>query len=231
MDGLTTLIYWANWGIVASLLGGLVCTAATVIAGKELDALREQRDLAQQERIEAMRRGNLELEQSLKPRRFPLIVGPGGSNFDSLKPFAGMLVIVQYIPDDAEARRAAGMIGLLVKEAGWTVVSEGPSPKAGSDGVSVEQYLAPTPNAHAFATDERRSYEAAQALVNFLHSYDWEAETGMASRHPIDAIAPNTVRVRVGLKPLPFFASEGQKRAKQDAQRTREQIKDRERKP
>jgi len=136
-----------------------------------------------------------------------------------------MQAIIEFIPDDAEASRAAGNIGLVIKEAGWNIVSFGPNPKADGDGVTVEQYLAPKPSGEAFFGEERKSQEAASALVEFLESNRWEAQEGFASRAPIDAIPSNTVRIRVGLESSPFFDPEWVKELKQRSKEIRERIK------
>src|SRR5207244_982149 len=64
----------------------------------------------------------LELEKSLWPRELYMIFHDQTStNFDSLKPFAGMTVLLEYLPD-AEPKRAKESIAQILSNAGWKVL-------------------------------------------------------------------------------------------------------------
>jgi hypothetical protein len=144
------------------------------------------------------------------PRALPLrqIIGPGikQSTVDPLAPFFETKVTIEYLPD-AETRRAAFNIAGILSEARWSVSR--PLPVDGiKDGVEIEPYLAPLESLSIIGRleDQRRANTAADALVDFLHSFDWDARTGspMGPKGFIrddNIIPPGGIRIQVGLPP------------------------------
>jgi hypothetical protein len=118
-----------------------------------------------------------------------MIIGGGKTNFDGLKPFAGMNVIVEFLPDTEASRAAASIVG-IIKAAGWNVVRIDANTEL-EDGVVI---LSP-PGVRAMETAP-----AADALLDLLTSNNWEAHT-----FPEVNIPDKTIKVTVGFKPSPYF--------------------------
>jgi hypothetical protein len=184
-------------------------------ARAETEKLHQQ-NLATELKLEEEKKSRRELEKSMTPRVLPIVSLEGGkkTNFDSLRPFAEMQAIIEYIPNDAEARRASGEIGNILQMAGWKIVRFGPNPMASVNGVLVLRYAAPDPTVAASWDDERRSSDAADALVAFLESNDWGASQNSAGRKAF-TIPPNTVQILVGIKPMPFFDAKWNKQVEE----------------
>ena len=148
-------------------------TASASDALSLADGARKETESIEQV-IKEERKTSRELQKSLAPRQIESIQIGKETNFDDLKPFAGMRVILEYIPD-AECELAASTIMELVKRAGWT--TEGtptPNPQE-RPGVLVEWYMHFDHTEAAYSA-ERQSREAADELVSFLKAYDWVAE-------------------------------------------------------
>jgi hypothetical protein len=166
-----------------------------------------------------------ELEKSLinlavcnAPRVIPFwSVGNTKTSIDPLKLFGGRQAIIGFVPD-AEARRAALSIYGSLDRAGWKIIRISPLDGI-EDGVEIQPYTAPTPTSGSSAEwyplwqSEIRSSNAADALVDFLHSYDWQAkrgwpvdEKGQVIRDP-EILPPDTLRIRVGLYPAVIYVS------------------------
>ena len=180
--------------------------------------------LAEIERVDADRS---ELEASLTPRRLPLIFGPRGSNIDPLLAFSGKLgIFIEYIPDDAEAKRAAGEIGKVLSQAKWQILSFGPSERVVSEGVKVDQYHPKMPASDEQFRETGEDGKILDALVDFLQSYGWVASRGYAAAaFEGETIPPHTARVRVGIKPTPYFDPQWVKDSQKRIQQMREQMK------
>jgi len=88
-------------------------TAKAVTAQEELRG----QNLATESRLEEERRTRLELEKTLAPRQISLEIDHGKTNIDPLRRFAGIHMIVEYLPE-AEPIRAAENIVWLTQEAG-----------------------------------------------------------------------------------------------------------------
>src|SRR5260370_14039848 len=102
IDGLATVISFGNWGLGVSAFFTALFTIVAIVANTKQSRLQRKEDLARgtqiaeaiqkagdaNQRAEELRRRNLELEQSLAPRRLPIIVNHGKSNFDPLKHLA-----------------------------------------------------------------------------------------------------------------------------------------------
>lgn len=192
------------------------------VAAKSAESIAQQGEQLRHQNIltevlpENERAKRLELEKSLTPRRIPIEIRDGRSNFDSLKVFANINAIVEFIPDDAEAKKAAGSIAQILHDAGWNIMSFVPSSKVARDGVDVERSLTlpATMQSPEEIVSGRRSQQASSALVEFLEAHGWVAkETAIwmpdakMTGHPFsgDTLAPSSVRIRVGLKPSPYF--------------------------
>jgi hypothetical protein len=174
-----------------------------------------------------------ELEKSLRnlatctsPRDIPVwsffTKQKGGHRFnESLLPFHGWSVLIEYVPNDAETLRAAFNIAKAFRAAQWNVSPpKAMSPKPDSepfDGVEV-QYLFPSMeelssrepsllNAAIGSSDE--SKDVAAKVVVFLHSYNWQAnieseDQGDADRH---VIPRHGIRINVGLHPPVWYVA------------------------
>jgi hypothetical protein len=194
------------------------------IAIAQADAARANEKVAKaNERAEQESLKRVELEKSLARRSIPRIQRGNWTNVDELRPFAGIQVMIEFLPE-AEASRAAQNLSAICAFAGWTVVSVLPNPKLAEpiwDGVVVESYQPRHPRLPngqldiAGLTrqmrDEEGPREAASALVKFLESNNWKA-----MRRPTfaDETPPlNTIRIRVGLKPEPAFLTPSQEEA------------------
>jgi hypothetical protein len=280
IDGLSTLIRLATWGIVITLLLGSGLTAFTIVADKKRERLVRKQDsakdqyiadtnklagdaneragkatqraeeltqeniklkgafdrstaetllreeelkainLATESKLEQERKTRLELEQSLAPRILPFQLGPGDhTSFDVLKPFAGIEVIVGYLPD-AEATRATDAVRNVIGLAGWKIISTVPRPDVNMgyfDGVVVET------NKRAWLEqDRKKELFAARTLVEFLKSNDWEARVSIST---MDDIPKNTIRVIIGFKPNPYFEPEWVKEAKEKSKKMNDEMK------
>jgi hypothetical protein len=161
-----------------------------------------------------------ELEASLKnlavrtaPRVLPpwtWVVKPGEikKDSDALKPFAEYKADIEFLPDP-EARRAALNIAEALKRAGWSESNVTLAIREGiPDGVGVRPFL---PKADASLwTAQLHSREAAEALVGFLHSYNWQAKVTLLDdkgqvMHDPKTFPPDTIRIWVGLYPPVMF--------------------------
>jgi hypothetical protein len=172
---------------------------------------------ATQEQLKSVQSKRAELETAFvnlaicnAPRVLPQWVVGGHTSADPLKPYAPYQAIVDFVPNDAEARRAALEIEALLTQAGWKVI---PTPTAGrggfADGVEVQPFNGPPEGSTVGA--QFRSNERANAVVDFLHSYNWQADL----KPPLDEhgsivndpkiIPPETLSIRVGLYPAVSF--------------------------
>jgi hypothetical protein len=200
--------------------------AASLAAGKaktEADDVESQaKDLGQQlaatkTHLEAVEAKRAELEKSLinlaicnAPRVIPSwSVGNTKTSVDPLKPFTGHQAIIEFIPD-AEAKRAALNIKETLERAGWKIARVSPLDGI-EDGVEVQAYFRRANEQNSPKDLGRdwdnhiKSMEAVNALLDFLHSYNWQAREGWAA--PGNDIPPDGIKVRVGLYPPAVFVS------------------------
>ncbi|PYY10967.1 MAG: hypothetical protein DMG61_20370 [Acidobacteria bacterium] len=198
-------------------------TASGNAVGKSSTALREVSDLNrelvnEQSQLEAVEKKRTELETSLismeicsAPRVLPnWSLGNKETSADPLKPFAGQQAILGYV-NEAEAKRAASNIFGTLKNAGWNV-SVLPPTDAIKDGVEIQPFVAPlgqpmTQEWESFRQGALHSEAVADALVDFLQSYNWQAkrgwptdERGQLIRDP-KVLPPGAMRIMVGLYP------------------------------
>lgn len=185
------------------------------------------------ESAEKERQTRLEMEKSLAPRTIPLVFGGGKSNIDPLKKFSGIEMIVEYLPD-AECTRAAFNIVQLASMAGWKLVRCEPNLQidpglAFPEGVVVRPYSSdatsekpPRDRSDEEQKNETRSNRAADALVEFLDSNNWDAtkKLGWKANVPV-----NTVKISVGLKTLPYFEPKEFKEARDKAKQIERDIR------
>jgi hypothetical protein len=169
---------------------------AVAIKAKELD-----RQLAT---VEAKR---AKLEQSLTnlaicsaPRVINNWFSHGERGVDPLRSLAGSQALIEYV-SEPEARRAAFHIAIALKGAGWIVEPPSPTNKNFDDGVMVKSYFSTTEPGFG---DRRPSQKAADTVVNFLHSYFWQAKE-MEEMSNENDVPQNGVKIEVGLYPAVTF--------------------------
>jgi hypothetical protein len=159
----------------------------------------------------------------------------GNSGFktylDPLLPMAGQMVLIEHVPD-AEARRAANSIARTLTMAQWKVQKPLKVVDGIADGVSVQPSLpilglakGQTPNMYPYW----HAGDAAETLLEYLHSYNWQAERGF----PLDAdrelirdenvLPAGAIRIQVGLYPPAVYVSQpGQKELMEEMKRSEE---------
>jgi hypothetical protein len=129
----------------------------------------------------------------------------GGKTYvDALMPMAGQKVSIEFIPYDAEARRAALDLANALLTAKWDLQKPLTMVEGLRDGVSVQPF--------PFKPDEnniRRLWSAndvAYTLVDFLHSYNWTAQKGWGNDRP-ESMPDGAIRIQVGLYPAVSYVS------------------------
>lgn len=191
-------------------------------ATKRADELNNQLATTEKQ-LEAVEAKRAELAKSLEnlaicnaPRVIPFwSIGNTKTSMDPLKPFAGRQAIVEFVPD-AEARRAALNVAGSLDRAGWKITRIS-SMDGIEDGVEIQPFQAPLPEqtneSYSLWQAEIGASEAADVVVDFLHSYNWQArrgwptdETGKLIRDP-KIIPPGSLRIRVGLYPSVAYVS------------------------
>jgi hypothetical protein len=203
--------------------------AETLLREEALKAV----NLATESKLEKERKTRLELEKSLAPRSIPLFYNAGKANFDPLKPFAGIQVMYEVLPD-SEALRAAGSLRQILEAAGWQTISFVPRADVNIgffDGVVIESVPGGREAVEAKKTPEQaalwnRMRDAGKALNDFLSSYNWGSRNTF--KMPNEAKIPlNTIRIVVGFKPSPYFEPDLVKELKEDSEKMREEMKKR----
>jgi len=129
---------------------------------------------------------------------------------------SGQLVFIEVVPNDAEARRAALNIARTLKDAKWNLQKPSFSEERIEDGVSVQPSHSRRPGINGQSPDMTLSWKAderAEVLLDFLHSYNWQASRGF----PLDAqnklirdpkiLAEGAIRIQVGLYPPVIYVS------------------------
>jgi hypothetical protein len=185
--------------------------------GEKADDLDRQLASARTQ-LEVVETKRAELEKSLvnmavcnAPRvlvdRFTVFAGKVQSNVDPLRPMAGQKVLIEFVPD-AEARRAARSLRRALLDAGWDMSSPPQVVDELRDGVSVQSFRARVIEPSQYELDaESRAADVTNKLIDFLHSYNWQAEWGF----PIDGhghmirdpniIPVGAIRIQIGLYP------------------------------
>ena len=141
------------------------------------------------------------------PRILPYWSTGGKTSIDPLKAMAGATVFIEFVADN-EARRAAVNIANTLSAAKWDV-----RPlrmvETSKDGVDIQPYNPPL--GELGFGGWQRAREVADVLIDFLHSYNWQAQQGWAvgaDGHPLrddNVMPPGSVRIQVGLYPPVVF--------------------------
>lgn len=120
------------------------------------------------------------------------------SSLANLLPLAGQRVSIEYIPFDAEARRAALNLAETLKAANWNLVTPLSVVEGLRDGVLVEPFPHHTDNDTVQLLWEAE--RGTKVLLDFLHSYDWTAREFPAVERP-NSMPAGGIRVQIGLYP------------------------------
>ena len=203
------------------------------IAHKEADAVSDRakeinRKLLRTEtKLGAVETKRATLEQSLKnmavcnsPRIIPtwsMNTPKGASWFNGpLLPLGveQWSVFIEYEPNDAETFRAASSLATSFGLAHWWV-SLKPSQHELTDGVQVQGFELSTKeltNPSVSISELQsvtRAREVAAAVVNFLHSYNWNAELGWMSQDDVErhVIPQRGIMIKVGLYPPVWYVA------------------------
>ncbi len=188
---------------------------AVAVKAEELD----RRLVATKAQLEVVRTKRDELEASLinlavcnAPRVIPLwSIGRAKNAVDPLRPFAGRQAVIEFVPEP-EAKRAANNIVLALISAGWKIVKISPEDNI-EDGVEVQpRFVVPLHDASQEQlmqdwANTTRASQAADALVDFLHSYNWQARFGVPPRAERADIPLDGLKVRVGLYPAVVYVA------------------------
>lgn len=224
--------------------------ASAKAANEELDKVKKKANeldselsetTSQLADVEAKR---AKLEQSLRNMAdctAPRVIPPWSMGFtkyfDPLKPYHDWNALIEYVPNDAETLRAVSNLNDALSSAGWHVSAKRINELF--DGVEIRGFEFPNADQRhrtpEMAVVEHRAQAVADAVVVYLHSYDWDAKRGWPSDsdRDTDLIPQNGIRIRVGLyPPVTFVAPPAMKEwaeffAKQEEQRKQE-IKKRE---
>jgi hypothetical protein len=163
----------------------------------------------------------VELEESLAPRVINIPRKDDKPDLPLLTKYKCTNAEVQFV-NDAEVLRATGSLINALTAAGWTVkpVLSSNLDLVFQDGVSVAPHW-PGTGSKADEDDALHCIAATRAVVEFLGDQNWTADTTVADpREP--PIPSNTIRIKVGFKPMPYFLPEEMKDA---IQRNREDNK------
>ncbi len=130
----------------------------------------------------------LELEKEITPRE----IDPEAFALQ-IRKYRKMHVVI-VVALDIEARRFGNLMSQSFNAAGWDVQQSGVYPMADIEGVLVQANI-------SIAAEEGRSIEAADFLSNELRRMNIQT-----SRSPSpDLLAPNTIKIVVGVKPFHTF--------------------------
>jgi hypothetical protein len=133
---------------------------------------------------------------------------------DSLVPMAGQVVFIEVVPD-AEARRAAINIAQTLTDAKWNVKTPLRIVDGLADGVSVQPAepervaKGQLPNVPQYW----HTTDAVEKLLDFLHSYNWQAAKGWPIDpqgnmiHDEQILPAGAIRIQVGLYPPAVYVS------------------------
>jgi hypothetical protein len=165
-------------------------TAQLTTTSKELEAVEAKR--------KALEAALTDLAICTAPRVIPFWLANGTSYFAPLLPLAGQIASIEYIPYDAEARRAALNLARALNDAGWAVQL----PPKPVDGLEDGVYVQPFPHRPDGSNNNLRAKAdyAADGLIDFLHSYNWAAAQSPAVVRP-DSMPDGAIRIQIGLYP------------------------------
>jgi hypothetical protein len=150
------------------------------------------------------------MQKALSLRTLPVLTGPHG-NTVSLQPFAGIRIILEYVPE-AEAHRAADDVRNFVRYARWmsddSDTSANPNLYVGFfDGVVIEAYD-PTFDENGKKvkltkeqTDaSERSWNAASALIKCMNDAGWE-KVRIYPGSALGKVPEDAIKIMIGMKP------------------------------
>lgn len=203
--------------IFAAIFTALAVTSGLLYSrsNRQLSAIKdkETRDQVQKtaeanERAELAELKRVELARTLSRRAIPFVQIGAKTNYDPLKPYAGIKVIIEYLPQ-IEPQRAALNVAEILKSTGWEIVSLNPNAELITsfwDGVAVDSHVPqtlglPPEEQMRLSSGVERPRNAATALVAFLKRNYWEARIFPSS--VFGGLPPNTISIKVGLKPEP----------------------------
>src|ERR1035437_1792009 len=168
------------------------------------------------------------------------VTGGGGtkSYADSLRPMAGQVVFIEVVPD-AEARRAALNIARTLEDAHWSVQEPLKFVDGIADGISVQPFVSPhsrmAPESMGKPDSYWRAIEvaglAADQLLDFLHSYNWQAKIGWTTDSHLNIVDEKVlpigaIRIQVGLYPPAVYVNPpGQKEFTTSIEEMNEEMK------
>jgi hypothetical protein len=204
---------WFQVATIVFVAGTVLTSLGTLVTGYVVGRRQstkilelEGRNIQAQKDLDTQKRKTFEIEKSSAKRRITIILtGAGKTSFDSLKPFAGMRAVIEFVPE-VEPRRAATDIAMVLDASGWAVSPLIPNKELGEafwDGVAVSSYALSAEDSIRYKgraeESRRRTGDAAETVVNFLSSNDWIRVRRFPSR--LGEVPINTVRIRVGFKP------------------------------
>jgi hypothetical protein len=179
-------------------------------------------------KLDAVEKKRAELEKSLidlaactAPRILKLdsisVSSGTKTRVDSLRPFAGQKVFLEVIPNDAESRRAVFSLAKALNAAGWDVEKTIMPVDGIPDGVSVQPSASESGDLVDEVAPERfanmRAGDVAYKLVDFLQSFNWQAQSGYPTDSKGDLIKNvkilpvGAIRIQVGLYPATEFVT------------------------
>jgi hypothetical protein len=185
---------------------------ATKLSARLTDASRQVDEANHKADEELKARIKLEaqlinVEVCSSPRVLPIWSAHGKTSSDPLKSLAGTTVVIEFVADN-EAHRAVASIAEALTAAKWAVKSFNMVNET-DDGVSIQPYFWSI--AQRGERIARSGDDAAHALLDFLHSYNWQAKLGP----PRDAkgqilrddsiLPPGSIRIQVGLYPAVMY--------------------------
>jgi hypothetical protein len=137
------------------------------------------------------------------------------SYVDPLRPMAGQVVFIEVI-SDPEARRAARSLAEALTAAQWNVQRPIKLIEGLKDGVSVQPSAsisgATVEDASRDTSINWHAGEVATRLLDFLHSYNWQAEEGypydqQEPIHDAKILPVGAIRIQIGLYPATTYVN------------------------
>jgi hypothetical protein len=198
----------------AQKVSGAVASKAVEL-DRQLTATKTQLDTVAAKRDE-LEKSLINMAVCNAPRVIPQWMADGKTNADPLLPMAGEKVFIEFVPD-AEARRAALNLERILFDAKWDVQIPLRVVDGLRDGVSVQPSMARTEPVQNEGPQNINAYfyasNVADKLVDFLHSYNWQAKRGWPEAapgkllHDPNVLPAGTIRIQIGLYPPVEFVS------------------------
>jgi hypothetical protein len=138
------------------------------------------------------------------------------SYVDSLRPMAGQMVFIEVVPDEEARRAARNIFGALV-DAKWDVQKPLKLADGLADGVSVQPSVPMLTGLAGGEIPNMSPYwhasDVAEKLLDFLHSYNWQAAKGWPTDaqgqmiHDEKVLPAGAIRIQIGLYPPAVYVS------------------------